>query len=47
MSQNGQTHIKKLSAFFARFLKCGWPFYDVLHKGLTLDPSINVDFAQN
>ena len=28
MSQNGQTHIKNLTAFAARFLKCVWPFWD-------------------
>ena len=26
MSQNGQTHVKNLAAFAARFLKCVWPF---------------------
>ena len=30
MSQNGQTHFKNLSAFAARFLKCVWPFWDIM-----------------
>ena len=33
MSQNGQTHFKNLTAFAARFLKCVWPFWDIMHKG--------------
>ena len=27
--ENGQTHIKNLAAFAARFLKCVEPFYDI------------------
>ena len=34
MSQNGQTHFKNLAAFAARFLKCVWPFWDIMYKGL-------------
>ena len=30
-SQNGQTHFKNLKANAARFLKCVWPFWDVMH----------------
>ena len=29
-SENGQTHFKNLAAFAARFLKCVWPFWDVM-----------------
>ena len=32
MSQNGQTHFKNLAAFVARFLKCVWPFWDIMHE---------------
>ena len=31
MSQNGQTHFKNLAAFAVRFLKCMWPFLDIIH----------------
>ena len=31
MYQNGQTHFKNLAAFAARFLKCVWPFWDVMY----------------
>ena len=34
MSQNGQTHFKNFAAFAARFLKCVWPFWDIMYKGL-------------
>ena len=30
MSQTGQTHFKNL-ANVARFLKCVWPFWDIMH----------------
>ena len=30
MSQNGQTHFKTLAAFAAKFLKCVWPFWDII-----------------
>ena len=30
MSQNGQIRFKNLAAFAARFLKCVWPFQDVM-----------------
>ena len=32
MSQNGHTHFKNLAAFAARFLKCVWPFWDIMHQ---------------
>ena len=32
MSQNGQTHFKNLAANAARFLKCVWPFRDIMHE---------------
>ena len=31
MSQNGQTHFRTLAGIAARFLKCGWSFWDVMH----------------
>ena len=31
MSQNGQTYFKNLAANAARFLKCVWPFWDIMH----------------
>ena len=31
MSQNGQMHFKNLAAFAATFLKCVWPFWDIMH----------------
>ena len=31
MSQNGQTHFKNLAALATRFLKCTWPFWDMMH----------------
>ena len=31
MSQNVQTHFKNLAAFAARFLKCVWPFWDIMY----------------
>ena len=30
MSQNGQAHFKNLAACAAKFLKCVWPFWDVI-----------------
>ena len=32
MSQNGQTHFKNLAAFAAKFLKCVWPFWDIMQR---------------
>ena len=32
MSQDGQTHFKNLAAKAARFLKCIWPFWDIMHE---------------
>ena len=32
MSQNGQTHFKNLAAVAARFLKCVWPFWDIMQE---------------
>ena len=32
MAQNGQTHFKSLAANAARFLKCVWPFWDIMHQ---------------
>ena len=40
MSQNGQTHFKNLAASAARFLKCIWPFWDIMDqrvKGIILN----------
>ena len=31
MSQNGQKHFKNLIGFAARFLKCVWSFWDIMH----------------
>ena len=30
MSQNGQKYFKNLAALAARFLKCVWPFWDIM-----------------
>ena len=32
MSQNGQIHFKNFTANAARFSKCVWPFWDIMHK---------------
>ena len=32
MSQNVQTHFKNPAANAARFLKCVWPFWDIMHQ---------------
>ena len=32
MSWNGQTHFKNAAANAARFLKCVWPFWDIMHE---------------
>ena len=32
MSKNEQTHFKNLAASTARFLKCVWPFWDIMHQ---------------
>ena len=32
MSQNGQTHFKNHAVNVARFLKCVWPFWDIMHQ---------------
>ena len=40
MFQNGQTNFKNLAATAAGFLKCVWPFWDIMHwrvKGLNLN----------
>ena len=29
MSQNGQTHVKDLAEFAARFLKCAWTIWGI------------------
>ena len=31
MSQNGQAHFKNLAANAATFLKCVWPFWDIMN----------------
>ena len=31
MSQNGQTHFKNLTANTARFFRCSWPFWSIMH----------------
>ena len=31
MSQDGQAHFKNIAAHAARFLKCVWPFWDIMH----------------
>ena len=42
MSQNGQTHFKNLAANAARFLKCVWQFWDIMH--LRVNNSVVLDF---
>ena len=38
MFENGQTRYKNLAANTARFLKCVWPFWDIMHSKVeTLD----------
>ena len=32
MSQNGQAHFKNFAANAARFLRCVWPFWDIMHQ---------------
>ena len=32
MSQNVQTHLKNVAANAARFLKCVWPFWDIIYS---------------
>ena len=32
ISQNGQAHFKNLAIFAARFLKCFWTFWDIMHE---------------
>ena len=32
MVHNGQTHLKNLAAFTARFFKCVWPLWEIIHK---------------
>ena len=37
MSKNGQTHFKNIGGNTARFLKCVWPFWDILeYANITL-----------
>ena len=31
MPQNGQARFKNPAAFAARFLKCVWSFWDIMH----------------
>ena len=31
LMHNGQTHFKNFVAFAARFLKCVWPFWEIMH----------------
>ena len=31
MPQNGQTPFKNFAAIAARFLKCVWSFWDIMH----------------
>ena len=46
MFQSGQTYFKNLAAFAARFLKCFWPFWDImhwfLHRYLPLPLNVNL-----
>ena len=38
MFENGQTHYKNLAENAARFVKCVWPFWDIMHSEVkTLD----------
>ena len=39
MFQNGQTHFKNLAAHAARFLKCAWPFWDIMHQKFKHQPN--------
>ena len=36
MSQYGQTYFKSLVAFAAKFLKCVWPFSNVIHYSVKI-----------
>ena len=47
MFQSGQTYFKNLAAFAARFLKCVWPFWDIMHGFLhrCLPLPLNVNLA--
>ena len=31
LAANDQTHFKNLAVFAAKFLKCVWPFWDIMH----------------
>ena len=31
MPQNGQTHVENVAANAARFSKCVWSFWDIMH----------------
>ena len=43
MSQNGQTHLKNLAAFAATFLKCVWPFQDIIHESVKISYETDKD----
>ena len=40
MSQNRQTQFKNLAANAARFLKCVWPFWDIMHERFKGDKTL-------
>ena len=44
MSQNDQTHFKNLAANAARFLKCVWSFWDIMHKRVNVFQNIEQYF---
>ena len=44
MSQNGQTLFENTAAFAARFLKCVWPIWVIVHKSVN---KINNQFQAN
>ena len=46
MPQNGQKHFKNLAAFAAKFLKCVWTFWDVMHYRVKIILIQNADFER-
>ena len=44
MSQNGQTHFKNLAEYDARFLKCVWPFWDIMYEMINVTIQLAIHF---
>ena len=42
-----KTHFKNLPAFAARFLKCIWPFWVIMHKGLSILQTLSISTEDN